>query len=617
MIQNIQQLQTGGQVYFSAVANPYSNQAVADRAQQPVQTSSSKSEEGLLSKELMNELSKKGIPVDVDNFVQKLSELERRIDMGLPISNRQIRSLQAYANQIIRQSEYLQDAEKIADKNNAFGEVAVSARGFLYILDKSGKINRIHASKYNPEKQQALTVGELIEHRKFNPTEVDDSEIATTISTCIGIDKINDYISGIIKTIGESVDQREAYEDLATIVGKKAKKPSNTQYEDLQSLYTLYQKLGPDAIFKIKEHKSERNIDSAFSYIMQMLPDNMRTQLMARNVVAGKKYDSSPEYMARLVQNALIMSDDVKYSYRMDYSASANAGRKGGPSEKSFNQTPVEKWLDGDLNQGEFTFTDTSNQNKYGLTVKGSMMSTLTNDKGHHIQNLPLGEALNASVGPYLDKDKIYIGTTKVTEGMLNNIAYSSDKVGAVYMPVDADGNIDWDGFYAYSKAEEYIKANNITSPEKKNEVHAQFGSYARFDPEGNQIQTDRTEKFMVTYGYTIDDYAELQGNTLYEELSGQADKDVAELIKRVYSNKDLKKIGIKGIKGQWFFDDLCKVPIFIKVNQFANSDAYTYAGHGAYVPQRSLEQDMMTQQLNAPVPQEEYIAGGGDLLWN
>jgi hypothetical protein len=100
----------------------------------------------------------------------------------------------------------------------------------------------------------------------------------------------------------------------------------------------------------------------------------------------------------------------------------------------------------------------------------------------------------------------------------------------------------------------------------------------------------------MVTYGYTTDDYAELEKNTLYEELSDQSKQDAKELIKRIYNNKDLKKIGIKDIHGHNWWDDLCKVPVFIKINQFANSDAYTYAGHGAYVPQRSLEQDMMTQ---------------------
>ena len=618
MISNIEKLQTGGQVFFSAVANPYSNAAVADRTVTAASQSSKSGSEGLISKELINKLYEKGIPVDVDNFTRKLSEFERRIDIGLPISNRQIRNLQSYANQIIKQSEYLTRAENTAEKNNALSEIAVSARGYLYVPDENGSIKQIHASKFDPENQQALTVGELIEHRKFNPSEVDDSDIATTIGTNIGIDKINDYIQDIIKTVGEASNTSEAYTDLAQLFGREAaKRPTAQQQEQIQNLYSLYQTLGPDAIFKIKESSSSKNIDSAYSYIMSMLPNNIRTQLIARNVVNGGKYEDGIKYASQLIQNALIMSNDVKQSYGMEYSSSANSSTKSKKAaEKSFNQTPIEKWLDGDLNQGEFTFSD-GNKNKYGLTVKGSVMASLTNDNGKHVSNLPLGEALNVSIGPYLDKDKIYVGQNKVGEGMLNNIAYSSDKVAAVYMPTDGQGNIDWVGFNAYSQAEEYIKVNNISSPQEKNEIHSQFGSYARYDANGNQIQTDGTEKFMVTYGYTIDDYAEANENKLYEELEGDAEDDAKDLVKRIYGNKDIKKLGIDGINGQRFYDDICKVPVFIKISQFANSDAYTYAGHGAYVPQRSLEQDMMTQQLSAPVQKEERILGSGDLLWN
>ena len=81
MISNIEKLQTGGQVFFSAVANPYSNAAVADRTATAASQSSKSGSEGLISKELMNKLYEKGIPVDVDNFTRKLSEFERRIDI--------------------------------------------------------------------------------------------------------------------------------------------------------------------------------------------------------------------------------------------------------------------------------------------------------------------------------------------------------------------------------------------------------------------------------------------------------------------------------------------------------------------------------------------------------
>jgi len=93
--------------------------------------------------------------------------------MGLPVNKRALYDLQAYANQIIKQSEYMDKAEKQASENGAWDEVAINNRGNIYVLDEKGKLQTVAVSKYNPEKYQALSIGELIQMRKEDNQLVD------------------------------------------------------------------------------------------------------------------------------------------------------------------------------------------------------------------------------------------------------------------------------------------------------------------------------------------------------------------------------------------------------------------------------------------------------------
>jgi hypothetical protein len=125
------------------------------------------------------------------------------------------------------------------------------------------------------------------------------------------------------------------------------------------------------------------------------------------------------------------------------------------------------------------------------------------------------------------------MGEQKITEGMLNNIAYSGDQVAAIYMPVKDNGDIDWEGFHAFTQAEEYVSEQNITDIDSKNMIHARFGSYAQFDREGNVKPTRNTARYMVTYGYTIDDHIS-DDNRMVEELTGDAEKDADAAVRSI-----------------------------------------------------------------------------------
>lgn len=607
----------GGSPSFQVIANPF-----AAPAEDSTTTSSKKSsgkKDGLLSESLLNELYKKGIPVDVDNFVQTLAQYEQQEQWDLGVSPAAIRGLEAQANRIIQQANYLNRAENFAEKNQAMGEIAVGSKGQLYTQDKDGNIHTVGMSEYDPEKHgYALTVGDLVEQRKFNPKKAYDTDLTQTINNNLGMQKITEYIQNIIKTVGDSSTTSEAYTDLASYVGKQyAKRPTEAQLKNLQQLSEALQQLGPDAIFKNKEVMQSRNMKEAFEYIRSVLPRDMRIQLSGRWVANGGTTDSAGKYMDNIIAQALSAADKTKYEDYWDYESTinkaANPAKNG--SSKTFYQTPNEQLFDGDLNQMMMELSDNAFGNQTGVKVVGSQMPALTTDNGDAVSNLPLGIALNATVGKYLEKDKMYMGDQKITEGMLNNIAYSNDQVAAVYLPVDRKHNIDWDGFHGFSAAEKEIRDKNITDVEEKNKIHGAYNSYAHYDQNGNLVPDTLTERFLLTYGYTIDDKI-ADNNSMVEELYDDKEDAADELLKIIYNKNIKSKYGISGITEKQAWDDIYRVPIFIKINEFAAQDAYRYGGHGSNMTPRTLEEDMMNQQFAMPQQQQPQMIGNSSLLY-
>ena len=605
-MRNLHILQSGGGVYFSSVANPYSAAAKAD--QSAASTSSSSKDDGLIPKDLLKSLGDKGIPVDVDKFYGMLADFERKSEFGLGVNKRQLYALQAYANRIVKQSEYLENAEKRADQNGALDEFAVDSKGYLYVPTEEGGVQKVHASQFNASQQRALTVGELIEYRRFSPDLVDDTSIATTIGNNIGIEKINDYIQGILKAVGSTDDASEAYVNLGSIVGRAAaRKPNEQQMAAMKELYELAQQIGPDAIFKVKDQYKTKNMEAAMSYIMSMLPNNIRTQLVARNVAAGGKYENSSKYAAAIIGMAAEAANDTKISHGIEYDAGINKALGNDEESKRLQQaTPMEVFWDGDLNRTEdILISDPNSKNKYGLSAPGNTWGVLTDDKGNDVTHVPLSVGLNAGMAKYLDLSQAYIGDIKIDPSQLQDIAYESDKIAAVWLPIDSEGNIDWRGFKAYSQAEKEIKEQHLTDPKDKADKHRQKGSYITYNSRGEAIPLRKVEKFFMTYGYTSGNI--IGDSTLSVELKGDREDAAEELIDAIYSKKIKQSTGIGGIRGKHWWNNIYKTPIFIKASKTASTDARIAAGHGPADHLHPL-QDFMVKQEMMKEPEQEIL---------
>lgn len=590
----IQKLQTGGSVNLTYFANPYKGQPKA------TSTTTSSKEDGLISEDLLKKLSEKGIPVDVDNLLKAVGDLEYKQSMGVPVSSRTVRKLEAQINRVIQQSNYLEQAEERAMKNEAFGEVAVGDRGELFTFSENGDIQKIAAGSYDVEKHgPALTVNELIEQRKFNPTQAYDTAITTAIGNNIGMSKISEYIQKIVASVGSSETSSEAYTDLAGIVGREAaKKPTQEQLQTLQQLYQLSQTVGMDAIFKEKNLLKQKNIQEAFGYINSILPRNMRLQMQARFIAAGYTPEQSANNVSEIIGQALMSGNDVQQSYNIEYSASANKDNQA--KSQSRNLGVLEQLVQGSLGKRDYKLMSSKNP-EFSLNLHGTGVGNLATFNNNIVDKTPLSIALQSGLAPLVDENHITIGNQKLPSGALDSVLYYGQDVINVWAPINSEGDIDLEGLQILSEIQSICDTNPNLTKDDKNSLLQKYQLDGYFDDKGTFHGTGQMAQFLVMTGLTSEKLVDEDSNPFIDKLSRDDKKLELAQIERIYGQLN------KGVKGagryefqMGLFDsttNLYRVPVFMRLSQTAQIDAGTFSDKGPLVQTPSYAQQLAYDQ--------------------
>ena len=582
-------LQLGGQMWTQSFANP-----LLAQKQQTKTTKTSGSEDGLLSESLLKDLRGHGIPVDYDAFMDQVSKLDQRMAAGLPVSSKAIRDLEAQANRVIQQNDYLKEAEKLADKNDARGEIAVGGRGQLYTLQENGKIKTVSMADYDAEKDgPAMTVNELIEHRKFNPTQQFDTTLTQVIGNSIGMQKINDYIMNIIQKVGSAETTEEAYIDLASYIGREAaKKPSQQELQNLQNLYTAMSELGPDALFKSKEVRESKNLREAFDYIQSILPRDMQTQLRGRYVASGGNLNDSGAYIQSIIASSLGAANKTRNESYIDYEASLNkAAGKSQDSDHQISMTGLEQLVMGTLGKRQLNIVGKSNSG-IQFTLDGAGMGKLTDAKNDIVNASVLSSALDRGLGALIDQNNIFFGDQKISPDILNKFVYDGQDVVNVWAPVGPNGGVDFGKLAQYEELRKTIKNNpNLTQGDIQ-QLMAEIGINGTIDPNGNFVGNDpNMAQFIVLTGLTSDEVIDDDENEFSYKLQGDDKKQALERIKTIYAmhNKGKKGDQREKFPTGWFdwSTGIVAAPIFMRVGDTARFDAGTIVGHGARVAQQ------------------------------
>ena len=587
----IQKLQTGAAVrpQFAAAIQPHIQATTAK---------SSSDDEGLISKDLMKQLYTDGIPVDVDNLVRQISEVEYKIGLGFPINPRTVRTLEANINRVKKQSEYLKQAEERAVKNDALGEIAVGDRGQLFVFKQNGDISQVSMGEYDYEKHgAALTVNELIEQRKFNPTQAYDAKLTSVIGNSVGMSKVVDYIQKIVTTVGSSETQTEAYTDIAGIVGREAaKKPSQQQLAAMQELNRLAQIVGPDAIFKETMIQKTSNIKEAFEYIQSVLPRNMMLQLQGRFVANGMTPKESLHSIQQIIGQALMSANNQTNTYKIDYDNASNTAAKS----QQRNLGVLEQLVQGSLGKRDYKLMSSKNS-EFSLNLHGTGVGNLATFNNNIVDKTPLSVALQQGLAPLVDENHITMGNQKLPSGALDSILYYGQDVINVWAPVNSDGDIDLEGLQVLSEIQSICDTNPNLTKDDKNALLQKHQLDGYFDDKGTFHGTGQMAQFLVMTGLTSEKLVDEDVNPFVDKLSRDDKKLELAQIERIYGQLN------KGVKGAGKYEfqmgmfngttDLYRVPIFMRLNQTAQIDAGTFSDKGPLVQTPSYAQQLAYDQ--------------------
>lgn len=591
----MQKLQRGGTVNFHVIAN--SSFAQADQGATAAKKTKS-SDTGLVNKDLLKDLYEKGIPADVDKLVDEIAELEHRQSIGLPVAASDLQSINKQINRVIQNANYLEAAEKRAEKNDSLADIAVDARGYIYCANEEG-IKKKHFQDYDAEKDQALTVGDLITFRKNSPSLAFNSDYIQTIGTSIGTSAIQKYITDIVKTVGESTSASEAYTNLASIMGSTSR-PSEKEFEQISNMASIAQTMGTDAIFKQTTEVQQQNFQAGLKYIYSVLPQNMKNQLAGQFVAMGGKADKSGDYIVDLISTALESGSRNSYKEKLDYDKSANDGA-GTTKANQRNLKAIEVLTQGTLNKTDYHLTSAKNPSLQ-MTLHGNVSGVLTNYDNNIIPKAPISTAIESSIGPLIDKNHITMGDQKINASMFDTILYDGNEVINIWAPTDANGDIDLAGLQQFNDILDYFSQDPSLTIADKNRILQQYGIQGTVDDNNNFHGTGNMAQFFVFTGITSDEV--LSKDNIFADVLDKDQKDYElQQIERIYGQLNSKiknKDGHLKFNKGWFdwSTDIMKAPVFMKMHPTAQQEVGALSNYGPRVTQQTYENAAVQDQM-------------------
>lgn len=610
---NIQKYQSGGGMPFVAYQplnyNPQAQQAPKPTAAQAKEMQSgSKESKGteLLSKEVINEVIKTGMKGEVDQFLKQLNTLEQSgpFDSGFDVAK--ISALASKANQIITNAASMKEATSKAYENGGLNELAISTTGGLYVRDEDGQLNTVSISDFskNRDKYQALTVNDLNTARRNDSRLAFDSGTISTIQNAIGIGKVSDIITNVIKQLGtekEGTNEYRSKDEIKQlfengIEGLKGKTPTDAQAAGLKELSEVYSKMGSDGIYNLKTtSETQRNhIKEASAFLISMLPANAISLLKARAVVSGNSL--SPE---NIISAAFGSFTDDSHTTDVDYQADmSKLGTTKAAGEKTYNQTPMEQLINGDLNKTSFQLIN-PDKSPIGMTLQGSLMGSIPDLKGNPLPKAPMSRVLNSGIGTTVDQNKITIGNKKLQPYELDKVIYAGGEVINTMAPANADGTVNLKLLESFNDANKFIENKHITSPAEKNAVYMRYGlPFVHIDNNGATIPTQHLKQFLVTHAYTTNGVNSAVDNDWIHTIDDSEQKNYTKMLTDIYTQYKLPFPAAPS----WFTSNkVIQVPVFMPVLQGAQNTVSSYQGHGSSVHANTLAEDLVRQKTNTP----------------
>ena len=616
---NISKLQSGGGMPFVAYSYqqyPISTGQDTQQLAEPEKSSGVIDFSKLFSSSTLKLLIENGLPNEVNLFFKKVKQIEAEAQFNKNINRDDIYDLANLSSQIIFNKKQYELAQEDVIKNEAMDEWAGEGN-YIFVRDnKNNKIKQISLSQYVDKKDRYTPIKnkELLRAKAYDENFAFNSYITSVLKNTIGSHIIEKNINEVVKAMGSktmsSEDILSLLEAKQLLVAKK--QPSQQAMEGLQELFTALDKLGPDALFKIKEQQKDSNIDAAFKYLWSILSNNAKDTLTRKAVVANEK-EMTPQ---NVIMNAIQTYRDQEYSLGIDIDSSTTAKSKAS-SEKTRSLKPHEQLINGDIGRTSLPIIS-KKVPSVSFTVQGTEVGHLYDKSGNSVPAAPLELALSMSdtIG-YIDQSHIYFGNTKLSKGLLNHVIYNGENIIRAWLPVDARGNINFELAVKYDNVMKEIDNMPNATLTEKNNLLKKVGIDGHFDQNGEFVGGYTMAEFLITTGETTENVIDPELN-IYASDEFETDKERKLELARL---KGIYAFFNKGRKGDAKFDldlnffsgttDVVRAPIFMKISNTAHYDASVNSNAGFGVVTPTLEQ-VMAQEI--PVTKLQGV--GSDLLY-
>ncbi len=392
--------------------------------------------------------------------------------------------------------EAWQKARDVVERNNASAEYAIDDRGFVYVKNDKGGIDKRHVSSVNKyDTNRLLTYGELLD-ATFNKYAFDDNmlnAVSNAVTASMAQKKFVDLVkqaepdSASATSGSGSVDRLS---DLNAFItrSKKSRKKWTAVTED--RLYPMWSAL-------------VRDMDSKDRYAL-ILKGRLSGDDIGNNDEAAV-LEAQIGWLGRSVEDENL--EDIHYTSL----GGAHSGKKNGDDNDSDILTSSEVALnvlsDPNLQEDTFNFGDNGN-----ITLKtANATQTLNSSATSAVTARTLGQLIDGKVTTdkmsFYMKDKIFIGNKKIRQNQYNTIAIDGNHMKTTFIPF-RNGEPDLEVMNEVAN----IKVNRdiIIADSNVNSIANELNNYFN-NPDGKFknikiIDTADPEDIALVKGKTVDE---------------------------------------------------------------------------------------------------------------
>lgn len=549
--------------------------------------SDKKSGKGLVEDDLLEKLVGNGLTSDVNMLVKELSKQDMNSILS-PGGTNKVLQLIGKVNEIKNNKEMWNEAITQSKANGSFSEVAVSSEGAVFYKNSEGTIGATDINSYtkNPKKYGGLlTVSDLLLERQRNNGLAFDTKIFNIATASIGMEKVVDYVSTLVKNIG--MDTREFTDTYSkqqllekqkqTLSQLTGKVPSNSEIQALHSLQEAFDTPGDYTEIYTKIATGEGKFGTAMNYIWNSMDPRFKNKVIVTAAVNGV------ENPRQFMLDMMIANNNTTFNYEI---TPVQGKEAGGTDATPKPTTPFEIQHKGQIGIGNILWNDPKTSLK--MNVVGNLVEIWDNvNTNTRVPIGPLNNLLNSHTGALLDKTNIFYGDKKI--GLSDAINVIIDPMGGsarVYFPVDSQGNPN---YKILREVDEIRKSNPNISPEELTKHFSDAGySYMQFDknfvirPDGINVKP-----FLLLYGYADERSKTTENNGELRELVGSEENEVKDILGRIY--EELKTDSPTGFwKFNWS-NTYYKGNILIPYQETASTTASAIAGN-IETPRTTLE---------------------------